>query len=186
MALLHDIYASSLRISRASRTLSRCRLFGGPVLAGVIQRTLNGFEDQQRGRVAMGVILDGLQQAQVDQRPPGRSPPSLSIRRIVAAISRNSASRVPMISRPTMAAGCLAQQAGFHLLPEVRNPVAVELQLDLDRRAAQLGMGGGRRIRPLQALSMRDCRRELENALVVDIVEIGHGIRVRPSPFGTL
>src|SRR5690349_7272152 len=65
MALLHDITASSLRISRASRTLCRCRLFGRAAFAGFIQGALDGLEDQERRGVAMGVILDGLQEAQV-------------------------------------------------------------------------------------------------------------------------
>ena len=72
--------------------------------------------------------------------------------------------------------GGLAERAGFHLVGEVGDNGPVHLEVDLDRRPAQLGVGGGTGIGSGQASEPRNISRQLDDFLVVDVVQ--HGSQV--------
>ncbi len=62
---------------------------------------------------------------------------------------------------------------------EIGDGIAFHLEIDRDRRAAQLGVRGRGRIRLRQPADPGDIAGELENSAIVDVVE--HGCPAFPS-----
>ena len=84
-----------------------------------------------------------------------------------------------MLRPMTEAAACPSRQA-FTVWPKALDPVAVELEVDGDGRAAQLGMGGRRGVGVGQPLGARDVGGKLQDALVVDLAQLRHAICAKP------
>src|SRR5215469_610051 len=75
--------------------------------------------------------------------------------------------------------GGLAEGAGLHVMGEVGDHRAVHLEVDLDRRAAEFGMGRGAGIgvgKPAQTWNVPG---RLDDALVVNVVQ--HIMEVPPA-----
>ena len=71
--------------------------------------------------------------------------------------------------------GCLTEGAGLHVMGEVGDRVALHLEVDGHGRAAELGMGGRRRIGVAEPAQPGDIPGELKDAAVVDLVQ--HDVR---------
>jgi len=72
----------------------------------------------------------------------------------------------------------LTERAGFHLMGEIGHCVAVHLQVDGYRRAAELRQRGCRGVGVRKPPDPRDRAGKLDNAFVIDLVE--HGKSLRP------
>src|ERR1700704_2828602 len=77
--------------------------------------------------------------------------------------------------------GGLSQRAGLHVMGEIGDHGAVHLEVDLDRRAAQFGMGGGAGVGISEAAEAGDIAGQFDDALVVDVVQ--HRIEVPDYPW---
>ena len=67
--------------------------------------------------------------------------------------------------------GRLAERTGFDVMGEIRDGIAVHLDVDRHGRAAQLGVRGRGRVRVRQAADSRNVSGEFENFAVVDVVD---------------
>ncbi len=103
----------------------------------------------------MGVVLDRLQQAKV------RPAPLRSRAALLQHAPHGGGDGAELVPRSTHdlasddGGGGLAQEAGLHGLAEVGDAVAVDLQLDLHGRAAELRMGAGGRVGMVEADGVR-------------------------------
>src|SRR5262249_32436014 len=148
------------------------------------QRRLHGIEHQERGGVPRLVVLDRLQHGKIRPAPSWRwstrlehgPHASANLAQLLGAAADDVAAHHRR--------GSLPQEAGLHRLPERRHPVALDLEVDRYRGAAQLGMGRRRSIGIAQALCPRDVGGELQDALVVDLAQLRHAIARSPMPPG--
>ena len=67
--------------------------------------------------------------------------------------------------------GSLPECAGLHVVGKVSDLVTIGLEVNGDRGATQLRMGGGRRVRRRQPAEAGDISRQFENSRVVNLVE---------------
>src|SRR5437016_3948307 len=67
--------------------------------------------------------------------------------------------------------GGLTERAGLHLMGEVADEGAFHFKVDLDRRTAELRMGGGAGIGVGQPAQPGDIAGQFDDALVVDVVQ---------------
>ena len=107
--------------------------------------------------------------------PCGGVPFSFSILRTVSRNSRNSPARRADHMACHDRGGGLSQRAGLHVMGEVGDHGPVHLEVDLDSRTAQFGVGGGAGVGVGEAAEAGDIARQFDDPLVVDVVQ--HEIR---------
>ncbi len=80
--------------------------------------------------------------------------------------------------------GGLPECARLHVVGEIADHAVLHLEVDLDGRAAQLGMGRCRGIRVGKPPQTRDIARQFDDFLVVDVVQHAGRNRfcIRPLP----
>src|SRR6478735_2592661 len=67
--------------------------------------------------------------------------------------------------------GGLSQRAGLYVMGEVSDHGPVHLEVDLDGRTAQFGVGGGAGMGVWEAAEAGDIARQFDDPLVVDVVQ---------------
>ena len=65
----------------------------------------------------------------------------------------------------------LPKRAGLHLVGEVRDRVAVHLEVDRDRRAAQFRVRGRRGVRLFQPADPRNCSGQFQDPAIIDVIQ---------------
>jgi hypothetical protein len=76
-------------------------------------------------------------------------------------------------ARAISSRGRLAERAGLHVLAELGDPPVGDRQVDRHRRAAERRALAGGHLRVRQTLGMRDVGREREDALGVELDQVG-------------
>src|SRR6478736_304744 len=148
-----------------------CRRRGLARRLDLTDRVDHGIEGQHGRGMACLIVAHRHQNGEIAPLARGRLGILLQDRTRLLANRAKFAGRGPDDLARHDRGGRLPKRAGFDVMPEAGDDIAVHRQIDGDGGAAQPGMRGRSRVRRRQSLEQRDVSCQFQDAFVVDVAQ---------------